>query len=271
LAKGVLHNLGNAMTPIGVRLAILRTRLNSIPTEDLTLAARELACSNTDAGRRADLEEFVRLTCVQLASSIASAGQDVEIMTRQSALVQTALTEQIRSNGNEHVMESVRLADLLAHSLDVVPDWARQRLEIHADPSLDALGVLQVPRTVLHLVLQNFVINAAEAVREAGRSKGSLFVKAEVLTRNDTRQLVVCCIDDGVGIASHNLQRIFEKGFSTKSRETNFGIGLHWCANAMGALGGRVWATSAGQGHGATLHVMIPLSAARGSILTRAA
>src|ERR1700730_11532019 len=34
LAKGVLHNLGNAMTPIGVRLANLRERLRAAPSDD---------------------------------------------------------------------------------------------------------------------------------------------------------------------------------------------------------------------------------------------
>jgi two-component system NtrC family sensor kinase len=43
LAKGVSHNLGNAMTPIGVRLSGLRDRLRSAPTEDAELAVAELA------------------------------------------------------------------------------------------------------------------------------------------------------------------------------------------------------------------------------------
>ena len=53
---------------------------------------------------------------------------------------------------------------------------------------------------------------------------------------------------------------MFEKGFSTKSRETNYGIGLHWCANAVAALGGRIWAASEGPGQGASLHVLVPLA-----------
>ncbi|HUJ52287.1 MAG TPA: hypothetical protein VLX08_01915, partial [Steroidobacteraceae bacterium] len=58
-----------------------------------------------------------------------------------------------------------------------------------------------------------------------------------------------------------NLERVFEKGFSTKSPETNHGIGLHWCANAIGALGGRIWAASDGPGRGASLHLLVPLAA----------
>ncbi len=67
-------------------------------------------------------------------------------------------------------------------------------------------------------------------------------------------------MDDGVGIAPQNLQRVFEKGFSTKSPETNHGIGLHWCANAINALGGRIWAASDGPGRGAAMHLIVPLA-----------
>jgi two-component system, NtrC family, sensor kinase len=271
LARGVLHNLGNAMTPIGVRLAVLRSRLTSIPAEDLALAAAELAHGSTDPQRRSDLDEFVRLACADLITTLNAAAEDVDLMTRQASLVQGALAEQMRSTGNEHVMESVRLRELLEQSLDVVPDVARQQLNLHAHQSLDDVGTVHVPRTVLSLVLQNFVINAADAIRETRKTQGSLVVTSEILNHADGRELVIRCTDDGIGIASENLQRIFEKGFSTKSRETNFGIGLHWCANAIGALGGRVWATSAGVGHGATLQVAIPLTAANSAPMTRAA
>ena len=84
-------------------------------------------------------------------------------------------------------------------------------------------------------------------------------------------ELLLHCTDDGVGIPEGNLLRVFEKGFSTKSKETNFGVGLHWCANAVGALGGRVWATSDGVGQGASMHVMVPLTSRDDLSITQAA
>ncbi len=72
------------------------------------------------------------------------------------------------------------------------------------------------------------------------------------------QHLLLRFTDDGVGISPEHLPRIFEKGFSTKSRATNFGIGLHWCANALNALGGSIRAESAGP-TGATLQVLVPL------------
>jgi signal transduction histidine kinase len=261
LAKGVLHNLGNAMTPIGVRLARLRDRLRTAPAENAEEAVAELARGSADPARRADLEEFVRMACKDLAATIKTAEIDVAVMSRQAAIVQASLSEQMRSTRNEHVIESVRLPELVAQSLEIVPDSCRQRLVVATDDSLKKVGVVTVARTVLRLILQNLIINAADAVREAGMDKGVLHVGAEIVHAADGTQLHLHCKDDGIGISAINLDRIFEKGFSTKSKATNYGIGLHWCANAIGALGGRLWATSEGPGCGAAMHLMVPLAA----------
>lgn len=271
LAKGVLHNLGNAMTPIGVRVNTLRGKLRAVPIEDFEMAATELARGNVDPARRADLEEFVRLACGELSSMLKAAQDDVEVMVRQTSIVQSALSEQMRSTRNEHVVETLRLPELLSQSLDVVPDSARQRLLIEVDESLNRIGAVTVPRTVLRLVLQNFMINAADATRDAGKAQGRVRVTADIVREGATEQLCLHCADEGVGIAAENLTRVFEKGFSTKSKETNFGIGLHWCANAVGALGGRVWASSEGPGRGACLHVSVPIGPREDLPVTQAA
>jgi signal transduction histidine kinase len=261
LAKGVLHNLGNAMTPISVRLASLTERLRGAPIADAEQAVAELREGAADAARSADLEEFLRLACKELAVTLRSAQEDVATITRQTSLIQAALAEQMRSTRNEHVIEPVRLTELLAQSLEIVPDSCRARLSIHADDTMRRVGVVRVARTVLRLILQNLIINAADAVRDAGKDKGKLRVSAEIVQKTDGHQLHLQCIDDGVGIAAENLERVFEKGFTTKSPETNHGIGLHWCANAIGALGGRIWAASDGPGNGAALHLLVPLNA----------
>lgn len=259
LAKGVLHNLGNAMTPLGVRLANLGERLRQAPAEDAELAVAELQGGVPDAVRAADLEQFLRLASRELAATVRLAQEDVAVMMRQTTLVQATLAEQMRSASNEHVIEPVRLTELVSQSLEIVPDACRQRLRIDTDETLKGLGAVRVARTVLRLILQNLIINAADAVRDAGKERGVLRVSAEIVREDDVQQLHLQCKDDGVGIAPQNLARVFEKGFSTKSPETNHGIGLHWCANAISALGGRIWAASEGPGHGASMHLVVPL------------
>jgi signal transduction histidine kinase len=260
LAKGVLHNLGNAMTPLGVRLAQLEDRLRDAPVADLELASTELAGEDTGSARQADLREFLRLGCHEMTVAMRDAQADVAVIQRQAGVVQSALSELMRTTRNGHVVESVRLPDLVSQTLEIVPDTCRQRLVVDADASLGQVGVVRVARTVLRLVLQNLIINAADAVRDAGRNTGVLRVAAEIVREGDREELHLHCKDDGVGIPKDHLERVFDKGFSTKSHETNYGIGLHWCANAIAALGGRIWAASEGPGRGASMHLMLPLT-----------
>ena len=260
LAKGVLHNLGNAMTPLSVRLAKLENRLRAMPAEDLEMACGELKAAAPGSPRHADLMEFLRLGCREISSGIGESKADIEIIQRQAQIVQTALSELMRSTRNEAVIESVRLPDLVSQTLEIVPDACRQRLVVDPEESLGKVGAVRVARTVLRLVLQNLIINAADAVRDAGRDKGVLKVGAEIVREHDRDQLHLHCKDNGVGISEADLARVFDKGFSTKSRDTNYGIGLHWCANAIAALGGRIWAASEGPGLGASMHLMLPLA-----------
>jgi sensor domain CHASE-containing protein len=271
LAKGTLHNLGNAMTPIGVRLAGLAQRLRSAPAELAEQAAAELQAGVIEPQRAADLQEFLRLASKEVAATVRSAEDDVAVMAHQAGAIRSMLAEQMRSARNEHVIEAVRLTELLAQALEIVPDAHRQRLAVHADESLRRVGVVRVARTILRLVLQNIIINAAEAVRDASKEQGVLRVSAEVVRHEDREQLQLVCEDDGIGIAEPNLARVFDKGFSTKSPETNHGIGLHWCANSIGALGGRIWATSGGSGCGASIHLIVPTRQAESASLAGAA
>jgi len=260
LARGVLHNIGNAMTPIGVRLATLSERLRAAPAEDSEQAVTELQAGSADPQRATDLEEFLRLASRELAGTVRGAREDVALITRQTSIIQTTLTEQLRAARNEHVIEPVRLTELVAQSLEIVPDVCRRRLMVDTDESVRKLGVVRVARTVLRLILQNLIINAADAVRDAGKERGTLRLSAEIVREAERQQLHLQCVDDGVGIPADDLERVFEMGFTTKSPETNHGIGLHWCANAIGALGGRIWAASDGLGCGAALHLLVPLA-----------
>ncbi|MGH8230759.1 MAG: CHASE4 domain-containing protein, partial [Steroidobacteraceae bacterium] len=188
LARGVLHNIGNAITPIGVRLAALAQRLRQAPTADAEQACAELQSADTDAARRADLQQFVLLACREFTSLIEAAQADVGLLTRQAGVVQSALAEQLSSTRNEHVIEPVRLPELIGQALEIVPDACRQRLQIELDDSLARLGVLQLARTVLRLVLQNLIINAADAVRDAGSERGTLRISAQIHQVDDTQQ-----------------------------------------------------------------------------------
>jgi signal transduction histidine kinase len=263
LARGIMHHLETAMASFGAHLASLGGRLRGAPVADVAAAAGELAQDPKDPQRRSDLAQFVQDGCEQIQSAVAQAQADLGVMERQASIVTSTLAEQraSASASNEHVLESVRLPELLAQTLDIVPEACRQTLTVETDDSWRAVGVVTVARTVLRLVLQNLIINAADAVREAGLAQGTLRLTAGIEPGEGQPLLHIECQDNGNGIAPEQLKHVFEKGYSIKSHHTNEGIGLHWCANAVRSLGGRIWAVSEGAGLGATVHVLFPIAA----------
>lgn len=263
-ASGVLHNVGNAITPLAVRIASLQSRLNMAPVADLERVFAELADPATDPARRADLENFLRLAGVELLRAIRGAEDDLQVIGRQTGVLETVLAQQTRRTGASPVIESVRLDDLIAHSLELVPEEHRNRLVLRLDDSVLALGVLRVPRGTLQMIFQNLIINAAEALPALDRARGALQVSAELLINADNSTAVRLLFqDNGQGLSSAQLARVFERGFSTKSGSRNSGIGLHWCANALNALGGSIRVDSAGPGMGASVQLVIPLDSAQ--------
>jgi two-component system NtrC family sensor kinase len=270
VASGVLHNIGNAMTPLGVTVVCLQERLQHVPAGEIEMVLAELEAGVSDPGRKADLEQFLRLAVRELTRTIASSGEDVDCLARQAEVIQRTLAQEIRPAESGPVIESVRLTELVERSVEMVPPALRACLTVELDPAVAQTDALRLPRITLQQVFQNLIQNAAEAVRQAGREHGTLRIGCSLVAGAAGQQLLLRFTDDGVGISPEHLPRIFEKGFSTKSRATNFGIGLHWCANALNALGGSIRAEDAGP-TGATLQVLVPLRQARAVPTARAA
>jgi hypothetical protein len=68
---GVLHNVGNAMTPLGVTVVGMQKRLREAPVDD---RARAGGFDKTDdPARRAELEQFLRLASREAAQAVTDA------------------------------------------------------------------------------------------------------------------------------------------------------------------------------------------------------
>ena len=271
MASGALHNLGNALTPLAVRVTGLEETLRRAPAEDMELVAAELSVPSTDPARQADLNEFVRLAGLELARVVSGARADAEAASRQLQGIQRILTDQVRKSRAGAVLEPVSPAILVRQSQELVADSVRQRLDVSIAPELEALGSLRLPATMLRQVFQNLIVNAAEACPHYPARRGRLTISGAVRDDGERQMLVCHFADDGAGIDPVALPRLFERQFSTKSKDTNSGIGLHWCANALLAAGGGITATSAGAGQGACFEVTVPLPSAQATTAARAA
>lgn len=94
----------------------------------------------------------------------------------------------------------------------------------------------EIDRDLLVTIIGNLINNAFEAVRENEREEKrvSLFVT------DLGKELIIEVEDNGKGMSSEVTELIFRNGFTTKSHQTNSGIGLSLVQEAIDGLGGYI-------------------------------
>ncbi|MFJ7929887.1 ATP-binding protein [Peribacillus sp. NPDC096448] len=98
----------------------------------------------------------------------------------------------------------------------------------------------EIDRDLLVTIIGNLINNAFEAVRENEREEKrvSLFVT------DLGKELIIEVEDNGKGMNSDVTELIFRNGFTTKSHQTNSGIGLSLVQEAIDGLGGYITFTT---------------------------
>jgi C4-dicarboxylate-specific signal transduction histidine kinase len=111
------------------------------------------------------------------------------------------------------------------------------------------LPKIMVDRVQLQQVFMNLMLNAIEAMKDAG---GDLTVKSQA---DVDGQLLFSVGDTGVGLPTEKMDQIFSAFFTTKPMGS--GMGLAITRSIVESHGGRLWATP-NDGRGATFHFTVP-------------
>jgi signal transduction histidine kinase len=130
---------------------------------------------------------------------------------------------------------SLDINDLIAEALVLTRgDLQRHRILVHSEPNAQ-LPQVTGDRIQLQQVLLNLITNAIDSMAAKDGAR-VLRVKSDV---DDGGGVIVSVADTGTGIGSHDLERIFNPLFTTKSG--GMGMGLSICRSIIEAHDGRLW------------------------------
>jgi signal transduction histidine kinase len=119
--------------------------------------------------------------------------------------------------------------------------------------NLDARDIMLVcDRVQLQQVLINLLLNAVEAISEAGLGPREVAIR---VWREDACWARVSFHDTGVGLSNDDCERVFTPFFTTKAK--GLGLGLSISRSLIEAHGGKLWATP-GVEHGTLFHIRLP-------------
>ncbi|MBM3302682.1 MAG: two-component sensor histidine kinase, partial [Deltaproteobacteria bacterium] len=114
------------------------------------------------------------------------------------------------------------------------------------------LPTVRVSPSEAQQVFVNLINNALDAVEPSGGV-------VKVTSKFDGNNVIVDVADNGPGIPSYVLPRIFDPFFSTKPVGKGTGLGLSMCYSIMRKLDGEISVNTA-EGLGTTFHVKFPAS-----------
>jgi PAS domain S-box-containing protein len=153
--------------------------------------------------------------------------------------------------------ELVRVNGII-HEMLTLLDGEASRFSVAMRTDLSAeLPKIMVDRVQLQQVFMNLMLNAIEAMKDAG---GELTVKSEL----QDGQLQFSVSDRGVGLPMEQMDQIFSAFFTTKPQGS--GMGLAISRSIVESHGGQLWAT-ANDGRGATFHFTLPTEVTESSPL----
>jgi PAS domain S-box-containing protein len=165
-----------------------------------------------------------------------------QVVTRLRTLVRKEHADRQAVDVNEMIREVVTL---LGEGLG----RSHVALELHL-----RAGLPRVRGDVVQLqqVLLNVFVNAREAMDAFDRHSRTL--RIETARRGDGT-ISIEVQDSGVGVATHELERIFDRFVTNKPQ--GLGMGLSISRSIIEAHGGRIWATR-NEGRGLTMHMELP-------------
>ncbi|MBS1605547.1 MAG: HAMP domain-containing histidine kinase, partial [Bacteroidetes bacterium] len=251
IASDVLHDIGNAIVGIGSNLTRMRRSLDQHNNDnlaklagffsvqqaliagalgDVKAAAVVNMLNSMVETQKAQRDEIIQSISEQ--TNIIAHVQDILHIQRQYVNGQSAQDRrQINLRGVIEDCLSMQHASMEKRGISVTTDVPDQVPSIIGD------------RTRLMQVILNILKNSMEAIDMTGTEKD---ISVRLIVADGLLTLQIR--DNGCGFDEATGQRIFDRGFTTKSSGT--GLGLHNCRSIIQSHSGEISISSGGRGKG---------------------
>ncbi len=260
IAAGVLHNVGNVLNSVNVRITVMldRIKLASEEGDDLVACgtmlkenSEQLSDFLTQDDRGRYLPEFLDASANQMQTHWVEVSKDLKQVRDYFAHIRQIVASHQSMAKVSGTSSRFRLSELFDEAVQLNgAGLNRNSIEVKREYISDP--VINADRHRILQVLVNLVSNAKHAI-EMHQGKRSVTLSIE-----ETMQgfVTAAVSDSGIGISTDDMKRVFQSGFTTKPQ--GHGFGLHTSAIAARELGGSLAAESKGKGHGSQFKLTLP-------------
>lgn len=278
LAGAAAHEVLNPVNNMNIRVERIHQQLLSIDKEDVSLMT-EIITSWKNAYQTGGWKVLeAELTKPSQVGSTTLGEEDLQHLVSISGDLNTRLLERTQDMEflNKEMIRITRIMNNMRALSRVGGE--RRALDVHVpiDETCVTLGDLFKKKNVqlvkeysaeprdrfsmigdrdeLVQVFSNLLRNALHAVSKAQRRVGEVRIQ----THSQSQRIEIRIVDNGSGISSEHLGRLFEPNFTTKSVEEGTGLGLSISRRLVRAFGGDLELEKTEEGVGTTFLIWFP-------------
>jgi signal transduction histidine kinase len=260
VATNVLHNVGNVLNSVNVSSSLVSDMVRTSKAGNLAKAVALLQAHENDLGdfltndpKGRQLPGYLKSLANHLAGEQQETLKELKSLAANIDHIKEIITMQQSYAKVLGVTESLPVVDLVEDAMRLNAG-AMERHQVKVVREYFEVPPILVDKHKVLQILVNLIRNAKYALDDRGHTDKRMVLQVGLNGNNNTVKISV--IDNGVGIPSENLTRIFEHGFTT--RKEGHGFGLHNGALTAKELGGKLTAYSDGPGKGATFTLELP-------------
>jgi signal transduction histidine kinase len=259
----ILHNIGNAVTPVRVHMEVMKE--DNLPQLslyiqrsflDLKEHAGEIQQYIHEDPKGTEVFSFMGRAVDAMKAGVKARDEAIQKFEKVLTYISDILTLQQRYAAKEMSISELADGNVLIEDALQMQAGALDKRDIRVRKDLmRGLPKILIDKSRLVQVLVNLIKNAYEAIEEVS-GEG----KERVLTLRSYREEEYVCIeleDNGIGIKPEHLAAAFRFG---ESRKGSSGMGLYYCHMFLEASGGALNISSEGRGKGTSVLVRLPLS-----------
>ncbi|MDP2561650.1 sensor histidine kinase [Psychrobium sp. 1_MG-2023] len=252
VAAGVAHEINN---PLGFSLSNVSTfeqycesllKLESFVHTELPKIGNEQFVNQYLALRKEEDIDFIHEDSNEIIeSTLVGLMRIKKIVASLKNVTHQSISEKKLCNINDCIRES----------LDVV--WNELKYGMEVECHYGHIPPVLCESSEIHQVLMNMFINA----KHACDNKGKLDISTSRIEKDDQSWVAIQIKDDGRGIASDSLDKIFEPFYTTKPVGKGTGLGLSVSHGLIRSHGGKIEVTSI-EGEGTTFTILLKICSA---------
>jgi signal transduction histidine kinase len=265
IASGLLHDIGNAVVSFGAYITKIKRSIEQ-KNDITTLESLKGFIEKNQEALFVAIGEKKSRAIADLLSGLIANQKNVFLEVKDSITDQMKVISHIQEilniqrqyvKGHYKDRATINVRDLVNDAVSMLSASFEKKGIVFSLHAPSALLHIKGDRTKLMQVFLNLLKNASDSVTLMESEAMLPLKEINVLVTKKPESVTVTIQDNGRGFDRETGEKLFTRGFTTKTEGT--GLGLVNCKSIIESHSGQIWLTSEGPGKGATSTVIFNL------------